>query len=98
MHLVSLVTHRSGVTLSQRRVEEKAYEPDALCEMLEELDLTGMVVTMDALYTHADIAQKILDRGPTVPIMCETTRPLNLAYNQGEGEIHVTRRDQSIRV
>ena len=63
VHLVSLVTHGSGVTLAQRRVAEKDYEPGALCQMLEGQDLTGMVITMDALYTHADIAQKILDRG-----------------------------------
>lgn len=63
VHLVSLVQHGSGVILGQRRVLEKAYEPHALSELLQGRDLSGVVVTMDALYTHADMAQQILDRG-----------------------------------
>ena len=75
VHLVSLVTHGSGLALAQRRVAEKAYEPDALCQMLEGQDLRGIVITMDALYTHADIAQRILDRGGHYFMMVKGNQP-----------------------
>jgi predicted transposase YbfD/YdcC len=103
VHLVSLVTHRSGVTLAQRRVAEKAYEPDALCEMLEGQDLTGMVITMDALYTHAEIAQKILDRGGHYFMVVKANQPElcdDIAYlfsqtpGPGEARWECTTRDK----
>jgi len=84
VHLLSLVTHGSGVTLAQRRVAEKAYEPDALCQMLEGQELTGMVITLDALYTHADIAQKIVNQGGHYFMMVKGNQPglcADIAYH-----------------
>jgi predicted transposase YbfD/YdcC len=76
VHLVSLVQHGSGVVMGQRRVGEKAYEPHALSQMLKGRDLDGVVVTMDALYTHTDMAQQILDRGGHFFMVVKDNQPL----------------------
>lgn len=62
-HLVSLLSHRLGVVLRQLGVPDKSHELGAVTPLLEELTLTGLVVTLDALHTHADVAQEIVDAG-----------------------------------
>lgn len=76
VHLVSLVEHGSGLVLGQRRVPDKAYEPYALSHLLDGRDLTGTVITMDALYTHADMAQQILDQGGHYFMVVKNNQPL----------------------
>lgn len=75
VHLVSLVTHQQGVTLSQERVAEKAYEPHALEHMLERLDIADQVITLDALYTHKDMARRLVDHGSHYFMMVKGNQP-----------------------
>lgn len=63
VHLVSLVEHDSGIVIGQERVGDRDYEPLALQELIEGRDLSRMVITMDAMYTHANVVQQIMDRG-----------------------------------
>ncbi|MGW1365329.1 ISAs1 family transposase [Streptomyces chartreusis] len=53
-HLLSAVTHAPTVTLAQREVGAKASETAAFRPLLEPLDLTGTVVTFDALHSVKD--------------------------------------------
>jgi predicted transposase YbfD/YdcC len=53
-HLLSAVTHRPTVTLAQREVGAKTNETAAFRPLLEPLDLTGTVVTFDALHSVKD--------------------------------------------
>jgi predicted transposase YbfD/YdcC len=50
-HLVGAVTH-TGVVLAQRQVADKSNEITAFIPLLEPLDLTGMVITADAMQTQ----------------------------------------------
>ncbi|MET7609400.1 ISAs1 family transposase [Streptomyces avermitilis] len=50
-HLLSAVTHTPTVTLAQREVGAKTNETAAFRPLLEPLDLTGAVVTFDALHS-----------------------------------------------
>jgi predicted transposase YbfD/YdcC len=49
--------------MAQREAGAKSNEIPELLPMLEGLDITGMVVTMDALHGQRDTAQKIHDMG-----------------------------------
>ncbi|MGW4995860.1 ISAs1 family transposase [Streptomyces mirabilis] len=53
-HLLSAVTHAPTVTLAQREVGAKTNETAAFRPLLEPLDLTGAVVTFDALHSVKD--------------------------------------------
>ena len=62
LHLLSLVQHENGRTLTQMCVETKTNEITAAPELLHGRDLSGTVTTMDALLTQRPIAQQILDQ------------------------------------
>ena len=73
--LVSLVCHKSGITVGQTRAKGKPYEPHALAELLRGQDLKGTVITADALYTHEDLAQQILDQGGDYFLVVKGNQP-----------------------
>jgi len=62
LHLLSLVQHESGRTLTQMSVETKTNEITAAPALLRDRDLSGTITTMDALLTQKPFAQQILDQ------------------------------------
>jgi len=50
-HLLSAVTHAPSVTIAQREVDSKTNETAAFKLLLKDVDLTGTVVTFDALHS-----------------------------------------------
>jgi predicted transposase YbfD/YdcC len=58
-HLLSVVVHELGVTLSHEAVEKKSNEIPALPQLLGRLILHGRVITVDALHTQRTLAQAI---------------------------------------
>ncbi len=62
MHLVSAWASESGVTLGQVKTEEKSNEITAIPELLDLLEIPGCIVTIDAMGTQKDIAEKIIDK------------------------------------
>jgi len=61
--LVSRVAHQSGIVLAQTAVDEKSNEITAVPQLLAGCDLTGVVITMDALLAQRALAQQIVDQG-----------------------------------
>lgn len=59
LQLVSLVRHADGVVLGQVAVAAKSNEITAAPHLLAGRDLTGMVLTMDALLTQRTVATQI---------------------------------------
>ena len=58
-HLLSVVTHQLGITFTQRPVSDKTNEiPVASC-ILDAFDVTGKVVTTDALLTQRSFCQDL---------------------------------------
>jgi len=51
-HIVSLFLTEKKLTLAQTQVEDKSNEIPALIELLDSLNLTNCVITMDALHTQ----------------------------------------------
>ena len=62
-HLLSALDHATGAVLTQARVADKSNEIPAIRELLEPLDLDGVVVIADAMHTQVDTAQWIRDQG-----------------------------------
>ena len=63
VHLLSLYAVRSGITLAQSPVGDKTNEHKAALELLRRTPLKGKVVSGDAMFTHRDFCQEVLDGG-----------------------------------
>ena len=62
-HLMSVVSHELGITLAQKAMPEKRHELPAALEMLSVFDVSGKVVTADALLTQRSFCESVLASG-----------------------------------
>ena len=56
-------SHQLGLVLGQRLVGSKTNEIPEIIPLMQDLTLTGKLVTVDALHTQRDTAQAILKKG-----------------------------------
>jgi hypothetical protein len=61
LQLVSAFGHHSGMVMNQVAVPDKASEMKAVKPLLDAMELTGRVVTADALHTQIDTAQYLVE-------------------------------------
>lgn len=61
IHMVSAWANEAGLTLAQTKVDEKSNEITAIPELLKMLELSGCIVTIDAMGTQPDIAKEIVN-------------------------------------
>jgi predicted transposase YbfD/YdcC len=76
LHLVSAWAARQRLVLGQEAVNEKSNEIVAIPLLLERLELTGALVTIDAMGTQTDIADKIVARGGDYLLALKANRPV----------------------
>jgi len=62
-HLVSVLDQASGAVLGQVAVEEKGSEVAAFTTLLNDLDLTDVLITADAVHTNRNHADYLHGRG-----------------------------------
>jgi predicted transposase YbfD/YdcC len=74
-HLVSVLAHRLGLTLTQQAVAAKTNEIKEVETVLSQIVLTGRVVTMDALLTQRQVAQTIVDAGGDYVMIVKDNQP-----------------------
>ncbi len=60
-HLLSAVLHRDGLVLAQQAVGEKTNEIPCVQPLLAGVDITGAVVTADALHTQTETARYLVE-------------------------------------
>lgn len=65
VHLLSVLSHRLGLTLYQQAVSDKSNEIGAIQQVLSALVLEGRVVTVDAMLCQREVAGTIVGRGGT---------------------------------
>ena len=61
LHLVSVWASDFGLTLAQVACDDKSNEITAIPELLKLVDLTGAIITIDAMGTQKAIAKQIVD-------------------------------------
>lgn len=62
VHMVSAWSEANGLVLAQRKVDEKSNEITAIPKLLEALELSGTVVTIDAMGCQREIARRIVGK------------------------------------
>lgn len=75
LHLVSAWASRSRLVLGQEAVDQKSNEITAIPELLGRLDLTGQVVTIDAMGCQTAIAQQIVAQGGDYVLALKANHP-----------------------
>jgi hypothetical protein len=60
-HLLSAVLHVQGLTIAQTKVEDKTNEITAIKPLLNEIDIEGSIVTLDALHTQKETARYLTE-------------------------------------
>lgn len=63
IHMVSAWANQARIVLGQVKTEEKSNEIKAIPELLALLELTGCIVTIDAIGCQKTIAQEIINKG-----------------------------------
>ena len=62
LQVLNAMVHSLGAMLQSQAIPAHTNELGVIKSFLEKIVLTGRVVSFDALYTHADLAQLIVDR------------------------------------
>ncbi len=75
MYMVSAWAVERGLVLGQIKVDEKSNEITAIPQLLELIDLTGAVVTIDAMGCQRKIAQAIVDKGADYVLAVKGNQP-----------------------
>jgi predicted transposase YbfD/YdcC len=76
LHMVSAWFSETGITYGQVKTAEKSNEITAIPELIDLLDLTGQIVTTDAMGTQKDIAAKIIGKKGDYVLALKGNHPL----------------------
>jgi len=83
VNLLSAISHDTAVVLAQREIAAKTNEIPELSTLLADLDLTGVVVSADALHTQRETARHLVaDRGAHYVLTVKGNQPRLLAACQ----------------
>jgi predicted transposase YbfD/YdcC len=74
-HLLAALDHGAGTVLGQLAVDAKSNEIPAARTLLASFDLTGAVVTVDAMHTQTDTADLIVDAGGDYVFTIKNNQP-----------------------
>lgn len=75
IYMVSAWAVEHGLVLGQIKVDDKSNEITAIPKLLELIDLTGAVVTIDAMGCQRKIAQAIVDKGADYVLAVKGNQP-----------------------
>jgi predicted transposase YbfD/YdcC len=75
LHIVSAWASEEGIALGQVATEEKSNEITAIPELLNQIDLTDSLITIDAMGCQKEIARDIVDGGGDFVISVKDNQP-----------------------
>jgi hypothetical protein len=75
VHLLAAYAPAAAAVLGQLRVDAKTNEHKAALELLGVLPVGGKIVTGDAMFTHRDVAQKVLECGGDYLLTVKDNQP-----------------------
>ena len=111
VHLLSAMTHDERVVIAQEEVDHKTNEIKLFCPLLENLDLSGALVTADAMHAqrgharflveekHADFLLYVKENQPSLynEVVCTPPEAFGEAYTE-TGKGHGRAEARTIRV
>lgn len=74
-HLLAAMDHHSGAVIGQVEVGAKTNEIPRLIDLLDPIDITGMVITADAMHTQRATADYITGRGGHFVMTVKNNQP-----------------------
>jgi hypothetical protein len=80
LHIISAWSTEQRLVLGQMKVEDKSNEITAIPALLELLDITGSIITIDAMGTQTEIAKKIIEKKGDYVLALKANHPT--LYNQ----------------
>jgi len=83
LHMVSAWASSHKLLLGQVKVENKSNEITAIPALLELLDLTGCIITIDAMGTQTEIAGQIVAQGADYVLSLKANHPTLYAQVKG---------------
>jgi predicted transposase YbfD/YdcC len=86
IHMVSAWASANHVSLGQVVVDEKSNEITAIPKLLEILEISGSLVTIDAMGCQVEIAQGILDRKANFVLAVKANQP---TLHEGIGDFFI---------
>ena len=75
LHLLGLFAVEAGLTLAQQPVGLKTNEHKAALAMLAGIALEGALLSADAMFTHRDFCQRVLDSGGDYLLIAKGNQP-----------------------
>lgn len=75
LHVISAWASEQRLVLAQMKVEDKSNEITALSALLELLDITGAIITIDAIGTQTEIAKQIIDKKADYVLALKANHP-----------------------
>jgi predicted transposase YbfD/YdcC len=75
LHIVSAWASEEGIALGQVATEGKSNEITAIPQLLEQIDLTDTIITIDAMGCQKDICEQIVDGGGDFVIAAKDNQP-----------------------
>jgi predicted transposase YbfD/YdcC len=75
LHMVSAWATENRLMLGQVKVEDKSNEIKAIPALLNLLDMTGCIITIDAMGTQTAIAKQIIDKGADYILCLKANHP-----------------------
>lgn len=75
LHFISAWSSEQHLVLAQMKVEDKSNEITAIPALLELLDITGAIITIDAMGTQTEIAKKIIDKKADYVLALKANHP-----------------------
>lgn len=91
LHIVSAWASEEGIALGQVATEEKSNEITAIPQLLEQIELSGSLITIDAMGCQKTIAQMIVEGGGDFVIAVKDNQPKLRAAIEGYFEKHLER-------
>jgi len=83
LHLVSAWASEHRLLLAQVKVDSKSNEITAIPALLKLLEITGCIITIDAMGTQTEIAQQIIDQQGDYVLSLKANHPTLYAQVQG---------------
>lgn len=75
LQMVSAWASANGLVLGQRKVDGKSNEITAVPELLDMLEISGCIVTLDAIHCQTDTAQTIVENGADYVLAVKENQP-----------------------